>query len=79
MPVIEAIKEFTRKNNKDYSKFNWPDGEYQEGSPEETYPELDEEEIENFRYYVPSGDQGCGIHTIKSITVGDIPERKKLL
>lgn len=67
-PIIEAIKE----NNGSFEI-----GEIARESLAEQYPNLSEDDLEEFQDYVPYGMYGT--HTIDSITVAPLAEKERLL
>lgn len=77
MPVIEAIKQFNANVKEWNDRHNWPTSEYADSSPEELYPDLDEDLLNKFGDYVPYGENG--VHTIESIEYYPLPEKTKLI
>lgn len=74
-PLILAIAEFKKSNPFEHS---YPLSEYCRGeSPQELYPQFDEETHELFREYCPRGESD--IHSIESILVAPTQEKEKLV
>lgn len=73
--VVNAIKDFNamskQTNGGKWSDNNWPEHEYQDGSPGELYGKvLTGDDIEFFSNLRPYGEDG--IHTIESIRIVEI-------
>jgi len=76
MPVIEAVKKQKEANRWGY---NWPQSEHCEESIEELYPQFTEDELDEFRQFVPSGIESDQVHTIESIELLEVTNETKLL
>ena len=74
-PVMNAICAFKKKNAYGHS---WPASEYSNGSPQDIYKDLTDEQTENFNEnYIPWGNGG--IHSIKSIKIWDVAAEEQVL
>lgn len=87
-PLIKAIKNFKPYETKSKGStltwkhhHNYPSGEIVRGDLGEKYPDdlydFDEKVFNLFEEFVPHGEYG--IHTIKSITVGPLQKKTRLL
>ena len=68
LPLIKEIKECGG---------SWEIGDCAEETLREQYPEFDESLLDNFNFYVPSGEYG--VHTITDIVILEVVNETKLL
>ena len=70
LPLIATIKNCKKSHN-------WETGDNSDTELNEQYPEFDLNLLENFDYYVPSGEYG--VHTIEEIKILEVNNEINLL